>query len=106
MQAADMLILSMGIHLNHQYGRDRFMIITADSRMADICNKAGAGINRNTASRLGLIEAAEELGYGYSPLIYPHVLNFASATKTELEEAFKQWPLEIPSRSTTGITGP
>lgn len=106
MQTADMLILAMGIHLNHQLGKDRFSIITADRRMSAICEKARAGINDNTAEKLGIREKAEELGYGYSPDIYPRVINLHVKDKKLLKEAFGNWPLEVANKSTTGINKP
>jgi hypothetical protein len=106
METADMLILCIGIHLSHQYGRNRFMIVTADQRMADICNKAGGGISKTTAEKLGIIKTAEKLGYEYSPLIYPRILNLAQATNSDLRDAFGDWPLEVPKKSKTKIPAP
>ncbi len=106
MATADMLVLSIGIHLNHRLGPDRFAIVTADSRMADICNKASRGIIRNTAEKLGLVEKADQLGYGYSPKIYPQVINLAKRGKKHLEDVFGCWPLAIPQHSRTGIKKP
>jgi hypothetical protein len=105
MQTADMLILSMGIHLNHQYGVDRFLIITADRRMTNICQKASKGINEKTASKLGLIEKAESLGFGYDPSLYPRVLNLVGASDAEIINTLGDYPLAVPKKSLTGIKG-
>jgi len=106
METVDMLILSMGIYFSHQFGKERFMILTADRRMSAICEKARSGIRKNTAKKLGLIEKADELGYGYSSDIFPRVVNLARRGKKYLEEVFGQWPLPVPSRSRTGIPAP
>lgn len=105
MQTADMLILSMGIYLNHQYGMDRFLIITADRRMTNICQKASKGIKENTAIKLGLVEKAESLGFGYDPRLYPRVLNLAGASEGEIAAALGEFPLTIPKKSLTEIKG-
>lgn len=106
MQTADMLILSMGIYLNHQFGHDKFMILTADRRMSAICEKARLGINESTIDKLDIRKKANELGYGYSSTIFPKIVNLAKRGKQYLKDCFGEWPLPIAKRSKTKIKGP
>jgi len=95
MQTSDMLILSIGINLNHQFGKERFSILTSDRRMSVICEKARAGIKPSTVKKLGILKKAEELGFGYSPEIFPQVVNLAKKGGKQLKEVFGEWPLTI-----------
>jgi len=105
MGTADILILAMGIHLNHQFGHQRFLIVTADRRMTDICGRA-ASMNKNTAERLGIVQKANDLGYGYHPQLYPTIVNLAGATRGDLERDLGVWPPDNLGRCTTGVRRP
>ncbi|MGQ9474680.1 MAG: hypothetical protein ACUVRX_03180 [Actinomycetota bacterium] len=103
LQTTDVLILSMGIALNHQFGHDRFTILTADNRMHDLCKRIRGGMKESTVRKLGLMEVAKELNLDFSPRLYPRTLNLANAKISELKEVFGEWPLQVPTKSKTGI---
>ena len=105
MKTHDMLILAMAIQLSHQYGRDRFMLVTNDARMSDICQKASK-IPKSTASKLNLPTIANDLGYGWSADTFPRVLNLGKASKRELVNLFQQWPPVKRRRCTTKVKKP
>ena len=94
MGAADHSIIGMGINLSKIHGKDKFSILTADHRLADILTRA-TSVPRNTAEKLGLFEAAKKLGLEYGKNIYPQVINLAKTTKNELKEFFGAWPLPL-----------
>lgn len=92
MGAVDHTIIGMGISLSRIHGRDNFAILTADHRLADILIRA-TFVPLNTAKKLGLPETANNLGLAYGKDIYPRVINIAKATRKELKEFFRVWPL-------------
>lgn len=96
MQTSDILILAMGIDLNHQFGEDRFCILTADNRMYDLCVRIRGGIKDGTVRKLWIEDSARRLGKHFSPDMYPRVINIGKATKAGLAEAFGEWPLVLP----------
>ncbi|MEJ5186083.1 MAG: hypothetical protein WHT46_03255 [Candidatus Geothermincolales bacterium] len=98
LQTMDVLILSMGIELNHLLGHERFFILTADNRMHDLCRRLKGGISDGTVEKLGLKEIASELNLEFSTELYPRILNLANAKISELKAFFGEWPLIVPKR--------
>jgi len=92
MGGLDHTIIGMGINLSRIHGRDKFAILTADHRLADILKRAGS-VRPNTAQKLGLFEIAVEIGLEYGRYMYPRVINVAKTTKKELRDFFGVWPL-------------
>jgi hypothetical protein len=94
MGASDLLIGAMAMHLARVHGKEHFALISNDRRMEAIFSKAGPGLHRNTAAKLGLIAKCEELGFG--PLcadVYPKVIDLARCRETVLESFFGHWPM-------------
>jgi hypothetical protein len=99
MQAADHLLVGMGIVLTRMHGRENFAILSDDDRMARAVNRARS-IGRAPAAALRLPARAAELGYTWGPDIYPRILQPGQATIGELRNAFGEWPL--PGRKPIG----
>jgi len=92
MGAADHTIIGMGMVLSRIHGREKFAILTADHRLADILTRA-CSVRRPTAERLGLVKTAERLGLDWGKDVYPRVLHLTKAKQKELREFFGVWPL-------------
>lgn len=90
----DHLIIAMGIHLAHIHGKDNVCILSADDRLTNILKKCKTKISKDTLKKLRLNIAEEITGRHFGPDIFPKYLNLHSATKQELIDIFKQWPLE------------
>lgn len=89
-KAYDMLLVAMGIWLQHQYGPDSFTIVTGDERLAAVVERArSAKLGRPIKQHLG--SAATSLGLIYSPSLYPTVINLTQARKSELTSRFPSW---------------
>ena len=92
MSSSDLLIGSMAIHLSHIHGRDQFLLLTADPRMAAIFGSVGPKLNKNTAVHLGLTEKARQLGFGeWAPELLPRVLNLRSSSGRRLHPMTSHW---------------
>ena len=95
MGAFDLLVGAMAIHLAKVHGTDRFALLTCDRRMDAIFANACPNLNENTAAKLGLVDAAPELGFGeWSSTIYPNVIDLHRCDETELVDFFGTWPLK------------
>jgi len=92
-KAYDMLLVAMGIWLQHQYGPDSFTIVTGDERLAAVVARAKSAKLGHTIKR-HLVEAATTIGLVYSSSLYPTVINLTQASKMELASRFPGW---IPS---------
>lgn len=94
MGASDLLVGSMAVHLARIHGKANAALITTDRRMEAIFSKACPRLNRNTATKLGLTAAAQELGFGrWGAGVYPPVIDIARCTDARLREWFGEWPL-------------
>lgn len=105
MGAADHLVIGMGIWLARTHGHDNFAIMTADTRLARILDRAKS-VKPTTAEKLGLPEAAGQLGLTYGPDIYPQVIYLGKRDKRQLADFFGQWPLPVkphPKRESAEI---
>lgn len=103
LQTMDILILAMGIELNHLLGAERFYVITADNRMNDLNEKARNKTEKSITEKLNLDSIAAELNFEFSGNLFPRSLNLAKATKQEMKDVFSEWPLEVPKRSKTDV---
>ena len=103
LQTMDILILAIGIELNHILGRERFCLITDDHRMHDLCNKLNNMSNVAAVKKIDLASMANELNLEISSELFPRVLHLSIAKQVELADEFGEWPLNIPRRSRTGI---
>ena len=92
MGAADCLIVGLTVHLVSRLGAKSVLLVTADQRLADVTNRAKS-IKPQTASKLGLIDAAQQVGLEWSTQLYPTCVNLAKATDSELQKLFGGWPL-------------
>jgi hypothetical protein len=95
MGAFDHLIISMGMALSHIHGRDMVCIITADERLTDILAKCRSRIPCKTVLKLKLDIAKEVIGKPFSSDLFPRFVNLKTSKKSELEEIFGRWPLEV-----------
>jgi hypothetical protein len=86
----DMLIVAMGIWLQQQYGQDRLTVVTGDSRLRDVVERAKS-VKLSNAMRAHLQETATALGLTYCPELYPTVINLTGATKSALRDRFPAW---------------
>jgi hypothetical protein len=101
MGASDLLVGAMGMHLTKIHGRQNVVVLTSDRRMDAIFGNACPRLNRNTAKMLGLIEKAQELGFGeWSRELYPYVIDLERCVDAKLLEFFGEWPLN--TRKTRG----
>jgi len=91
----DQLIISMGIQLVKIHGEENVVIITSDSRLADIAGICKRKIPARTIHDLKLDRTEEITGFKFKPSIFPKCLNLKTATKSELTDVFGHWPLEI-----------
>jgi hypothetical protein len=108
MGAADHTIIGMGIGLSRIHGREKFAILTADHRLADILTRA-CSVRRSTAERLGLVKTAGRLGLDWGKDVYPRVLHLTKAKQKELRDFFGVWPLSekpISKKPLTSISLP
>lgn len=86
----DMLLVAMGIWLQHQYGADSFTILTGDERLAAVVERAkSAKLGRPIRQHLS--DAATGLGLAYGSSLYPTVINLTRAGKAELTSRFPGW---------------
>jgi hypothetical protein len=86
-KAYDMLLVAMGIWLQHQYGSESFTVVTGDERLASVVERAkSAKLGRPMREHLS--EAATSLGLAYSSALYPTVINLIHASKNELATRF------------------
>ncbi len=91
----DHLIISMGIHLAHIHGRDNVAILSADDRLTDILKKCSGSVSRRTIQKLKLDTVEELTGLRFEPATFPRFANLKTATNSELQNLFEQWPLRI-----------
>jgi len=91
----DHLIISMGINLAHIHGPDNVCIISADDRLTNILDKCKSGISKQTIKKLKLQIAEEVTGKPFGPKLFPHHLNLKTATTTDLNKIFGEWPLPV-----------
>lgn len=86
----DMLIVAMSIWLQHQLGPDAFTLVTGDDRIRQVVSRAkSASLSR--AIREHLEEVASLLGLEHGPNLYPTVLNFTNAKRTDIEARLPDW---------------
>ncbi len=83
----DMLIISMGIWLQHIHGADSFTIVTGDARIGNVVKRAKS-ISLRQTMKSHLTGVASGLGLSYSPALYPEVLNLAGCTRVNLQTRF------------------
>ncbi len=89
-KAYDMLLVAMGIWLQHQYGADSLTVVTGDERLAAVVERAKSA-KLGQPIRQHLNTAASSLGLTYSSSLYPTVINLTQAKKTELTSRFPGW---------------
>jgi len=89
-KAYDMLLVAMGMWLQHQYGQDALTVVTGDERLAAVVERAKSAKLGN-AIRQHLTAAATTLGLTYSSELYPTVINLTQARKSELTARFPGW---------------
>lgn len=95
MGTMDHLIISMGIQLGKIHGPEHVIVISTDTRLCDVVEKARAGLGDQVVRKLKLNIAKEVTGRAYSPSIYPRCVNLASARNQDLADVFGTWPLPI-----------
>jgi hypothetical protein len=86
----DMLIVAMGIWLQHQLGPDDFTLVTGDDRIRQVVSRARS-TSLNNAIRGHLQDIAESLGLRYGPALYPSVVNLVNAKRSEIEARLPDW---------------
>lgn len=89
-KAYDMLLVAMGIWLQHQYGPESFTVVTGDERLASVVKRAKS-VSLGRPIKKHLRDAASSLGLTYSSSLYPQVINLTQATKGELISRFPAW---------------
>jgi len=95
MATFDRLYIAMGIHLAHIHGRENVVLLTADHRISDIVERCRKPIRPSIIGKLKLDLAKEISGRSFGPDLFPRCVNLASATHSELEEVFGEWPLPL-----------
>lgn len=88
----DMLIVAMGIWLQHQIGSDAFTIVTGERRLTHVVARAKS-LKLAKPIRTHLTTVAQDLGLSYSPTLYPTVINLTAAKPSALAARFPNWSL-------------
>jgi hypothetical protein len=91
----DHLIIAMGVHLAHIHGQDKVVIVSADERLTKVLSRCRTPLSRTIAKKLRLDRAHQVTGKRFSPDIFPSHVNLKTATQSELETAFGEWPLKV-----------
>ena len=86
----DMLIVAMGIWLQHQFGGENFTLLTGDERLAAVVERAKS-VSLNATIKRHLSEVAKNIGLSYGPGLYPTSLNLTHASKADLRARFANW---------------
>ncbi len=90
MSAVDHIIISMAIELSEIHSRGKFILLTADKRMADITNRAIAMKN----------STKKKLGIKMHKYAFPKVCHLSKISVKELQSFFGCWPL--PNKAFSG----
>ena len=89
----DQLIGGMGIWLSRFLGKERFVILTTDYRLAKILKKA-KNLNTERARKLGLYEIAKEIEMNWwGPDVYPNIIDIERDSDNDLRKFFGIWSL-------------
>ena len=81
----DMLVLAMGIWLQHQVGSDNLTIVTGDERIRQVVSRAKS-VSLSAPMKSHLQDIAANLGLTYGPALYPEVLSFTRDGSSVLNE--------------------
>jgi hypothetical protein len=91
----DQLIVAMSVHLGHIHGIDKVVLLTADTRLAQVVEKCRRKISPNTIERLKLTRAQDVAGKAFSPNIFPEAIHLSKCGKYDLARLFGRWPLPV-----------
>jgi hypothetical protein len=96
----DQLICGMAIWLTRLIGHDRFFVLTADFRLAEVLKKAQR-LTDKQAITWGIKDKAEkDIGFQFSKEIYPRSIYLPTASEKDLRRILGAWPLPTKKRRT------
>lgn len=90
----DQLIAGVSIWLHRFLGEGRLVVVTTDYRLVKVLEKCRT-LKETQATRLGLLEAAADIGIEWSPSLYPEPIHLETATETKLRQVVGSWPLPL-----------